>query len=166
MSIVPSILIRLKRNSTFKILTPKAISACKIPADTYFVSELMLVASKFFYCDKIIEKDTAIQSHICIGINGQKEFKSNRDLTVLEAFCFEAIFNYLVKRKGPLFYKEFYNYLGKVGKEKKSDFKDFDSYLLDVRKLIYNKMQHSKALEAALLKYYHQNKNNLNFIIN
>lgn len=149
----------------FISLTPNTIVAWKKVADTFSVNELMLVASRYFYCDEIDKKDTTIQSHICIGINGQNEFKSKRDFTILEAFSFEAIFSYMRSKKDPLFYTEFYNFKNKIAKEKITDFKDFESYLLEIRDLCYIEMQNNLDLKKKILNYYKKNRNNLNFII-
>ncbi len=146
-------------------LTPKSLLKRTISKDTFSMKEIMLVASKFFYCDKINRKDTSIQSHICIGINGQNEFKSERDLTVIEAYCYEVIFHYLIKKNDPKFYTEFYKFKGALIKEKKSEFVDFDSHLLLIRKLCYSEMENNVDLENKLKEYYNKNRNNLNFTI-
>jgi len=151
--------------SYFSALTPKNLVTWNAKADTFSIDELMLVASKFFFCDAINKEDTTIQTHVCIGINGQDEYKSDRDLTVLEAFTFEAIFSYLNKRKVPLFYAEFELFKNKTTKEKTTEFNDFDSFLIDIRKLCYKEMQSNKDLKTKLLNYYHKNVDNLNFVI-
>jgi hypothetical protein len=51
----------------------------------------MEVSSKFFYCDQV-NPDTSIQAYVCVGLNGVKEAKWNKDYTLLEAFCYEGIF--------------------------------------------------------------------------
>jgi hypothetical protein len=152
-------------NKYFKALTPKKIAKWNSPPDTFSVNELMIVASKYFYCDDISKKDTVVKSHICIGINGQAEFKSTRDLTLLEAFTFEAIFSYIASNDEPLFYKEFYKFLKVIQKEKINEFKDFDSYLLEIRNLCYKEMMVNVDLKNKLVSYYKNNKSNLNFIL-
>ena len=160
-----NVLNRSEIKNYFQILTPKSLVTWDSRVDTFTIDELMLVASKYFYCDRINKKDTSIQSHICIGINGQREFKSNRDLTLLEAFSFEAIFSYLGKKKDPLFLSQFNSLKRRINKEKKGDFKDFSSYLLEIRTACYKEIQHNSDLKNKLLRYYSRNKNNLNFII-
>jgi hypothetical protein len=149
----------------FPSLTPDNITDWNIVADTFTTNELMLVASKYFYCDAINKKDTTIQSHTCVVINGQKEYKSERDLTLLEAFSIEAIFSYINKKKDPLFYREFYTFKRKMVKEKRADLTDFESFLIEIRNLCYTEMQNNSDLKEKLLNYYHKNRNNLNFII-
>ncbi len=146
-------------------MTPKKMTTWTESKDTFSVAELMEVASKFFFCDAINKKDTIIQSHICVGINGTKDIKSEKDLTLLEAFSIEAIFEYLTDKKEPLFYTEFYNYKNKMTRERLFDFKDFDSFLLEIRNLCYEKMKNNDDLKNKLLLYYNRNRNNLNFEI-
>ncbi len=125
--------------------------------------ELMNVASKFFYCDKVLP-DTSIQSHICIGINGTKEAKWNKDYTLLEAFCYEAIFDDLNKDSSQV-YTDFYNTYNESCTQYISNIKSLDEYLLNVRTSVFNKMENSVVLKQMLMKYYAQNKNNLAFRI-
>jgi hypothetical protein len=70
-----------------------------------------------------------------------------------------------MQKKDPIFYTEFYAYKKKVAKEKIGNFKDFETYLLEIRTLCYNEMENNKDLKDKLLKYYNKNRNNLNFII-
>lgn len=77
----------------------KALTSNVVKKSKFSKAELMTVASKFFYCDGI-KPDSTISSHICIALNGVTEAKWSKDYTLLEAFCFEAIFeNYYVKDK-------------------------------------------------------------------
>ncbi|WP_294675265.1 hypothetical protein [uncultured Fluviicola sp.] len=154
-----------KIQNYFKVLTPKTMLVSNQITDTFSVDELMLVASRFFYCDAVNKEDTTVQSHICVGINGQTEYKSNRDLTVLEAFSYEAIFSYLTKRREPVFYKEFSVARRKAMKEQIKAFKDFDSFLIEVRTTCYNEMEHNTDLKKKLMAYYSKNRENLNFVI-
>lgn len=149
----------------FHALTPKKLGVHQPATDTFSLDELMLTASKFFYCDAVDPKDTTVQSHICIGINGQNEFKSERDLTLLEAFSYEAIFHYLMKRKEPVFYSEFDASRRKAAREKLAAFRDFESYLKEVRMACYTEMQHNGDLKKKLLAYYEKNRENLSFVI-
>lgn len=154
-----------KMQKYFKALCPNNLVVWDIRSDTFTLDEIMLVASHFFYCDAINKKDTAIQSHVCIGINGQHEMQSQKDFTLLEAFTFEAIFSHINKKKEPLFYKEFQEYKNRIAKEKRKDFVDFDSYLIEIKNACYHKMKMNKDLKKKLLKYYAKNKVNLNFAI-
>jgi hypothetical protein len=149
----------------FRALTPKTLLTPDQITDTFSVDELMLVASRFFYCDAVNKEDTTVQSHICVGINGQTEYKSDKDLTVLEAFSYEAIFSYLTGRKEPVFYKEFSVSRRKAVKEQIKVFKDFDSFLVEVRKACYNEMERNPDLKKKLMAYYRKNKENLGFVL-
>lgn len=152
-------------NNYFIHLTPKNLVTWNADVDTFSMHELMLVASKFFYCDEINKKDTTIQTHICIGINGQNEYKSDRDLTLLEAFSLEVIFSNRSGAEDPPFYGDFYSYKRQIEKEKLSEFKDFESYLLNIRTLCYEKMIENVNLKYELMEYYIANKSNLGFVI-
>ncbi len=152
-----------KLNFYFKSLTPNPDDHVKKAAFT--VDELMLVASRFFYCDEINRADTTIQSHTCVGIHGQKELDSIKDYTLLQAFAIEAIFFYLDKKKEPLFYRQFGGYKSKVSTEKLSEFSDFDSYLLMIRNMCYNYMRRNDDLKEKLLSYYSKNEDNLGFLL-
>ncbi|MBX6365676.1 MAG: hypothetical protein IRZ00_17550 [Gemmatimonadetes bacterium] len=57
----------------------------------------MKVAVRFFYPDAVLP-DGTIQSHICVGINGLRDFPGERDLT-LEAFTYSAVFQDLLHPK-------------------------------------------------------------------
>lgn len=146
----------------FSSLTPKDINAWPPKKDTFSVDELMLVASRFFYCDYIDLQDTTVQSHLCIGINGQKELVAARDYTLLEAFSGEAIFADF-GRKDPSFYRQFYTFKNEAAKTHRNEFTDADSYLLHIRNLCYDEMQHNADLKKMLLKFYAKNRDNLNF---
>ena len=130
---------------------------------TYTPEELMEVASKFFYCDQLLP-DTIVQFHICIGINGVKEAKWDKDYTLLSAFCYEAIFNDLDKDASQIEASSL--------TEKKSACEQFkknittlDKYLEDVRLDLFSRMKNNAILKEKLLAYYELNKNNLAFKI-
>lgn len=125
--------------------------------------ELMEVASKFFYCDKVFS-DTSIQSHVCIGLNGVAEAKWERDYTLLEAFCYEGIFNDLMKDTSEL--DAVYSIQKKQACAKyKPTLRNLDQYLLDVRSDLFGRMKEEPVLKALLLDYYRVNSSNLAFRI-
>ncbi len=130
---------------------------------SFSVSELMKIASRFFICDNIRQKDTAISYHICVGINGISELQTIRDYTVLEAFCFEAIFRNL--HGNPKFISNFNRYIKKSSNRNKELFTDFKAHLAKVKDECYAEMEKDKDLENVLLKYYRQNRDNINFKI-
>jgi hypothetical protein len=130
---------------------------------SFSIPELMKIASRFFMCDDIRQKDTAISYHICVGINGISELQTARDYTVLEAFCFEAIFRNL--RGNPKFISNFNGYIKKSSNKNKELFIDFKTHLTKVKEECYKDMEKDKDLENVLLKYYKQNSDNINFKI-
>ena len=131
----------------------------------FSMDEMMLVASRYFYPDRMNERDTTIISHICVGINGQKESKHNRDLTLLEAFTFEGIFFYLLKDIPPQFETDFYDCIKTSLAGNKKKFTTFEGLLNSVRKECNEAMINNNDLKYKLVKYYKRNKSNLNFKI-
>lgn len=124
-------------------------------------TELMEVASLFFYCDKVFP-DTTIQSHVCIGLNGITEANLQKDYTLLEAFCYEAIFNDFEKDVSVI--DDSYSRNKRIACLKyKSTINSLDQYLLDVRKELFELMKNDSILKESLLNYYERNKNNLSF---
>jgi uncharacterized protein YqfB (UPF0267 family) len=129
----------------------------------FATDELMEVASKFFYCDQVFA-DTTVQSHVCIGLNGVSEAHWEKDYTLLEAFCYEGIFNDFDKELSPV--DESYSFNKReVCLKYKSTLQSFDQYLLDVRKELFTRMKNDSNLRKSLLSYYEQNKDNLPFRI-
>jgi hypothetical protein len=128
---------------------------------TFNQEELMEVASKFFYCDQILP-DTIVQSHVCIGINGIKEAKWDKDYTILAAFCYEAIFDDLDKDASQI--DEAYTTEKQMACEQyRKNITSLDKYLVDVRMDLFNRMKTNTILKRKLLLYYKLNKNNLAF---
>ncbi len=68
--------------------------------DVLKLDDLIRVAVRFSYPDGVA-KDGRIRWHICIGINGLKDFETERNLTV-EAFCYDTIFNQLNSQQRPV----------------------------------------------------------------
>jgi hypothetical protein len=130
---------------------------------TFTVDELMEVASKFFYCDKVFS-DTTVQSHICIGLNGVGEANWAKDYRLLEAFCYEGIFNDLDKDISSI--DESYSFEKNEACQKyKSMIASLEMYLNDVRNELFARMKNDPVLRTKLLEYYEQNKSNLAFKI-
>ncbi len=131
---------------------------------SYTIDELMNVSSKFFYCDQLLA-DTIVQSHVCIGLNGIKEAKWDKDYTLLSAFCLEAIFNDL--NKDPSQIDEVYSIEKKMAcVQFKKNITTLDNYLENVRLDLFKRMENNALLKEKLLQYYELNKNNLAFKIN
>ena len=130
---------------------------------TFTIDELLEVASKFFYCDKVFP-DSTIQSHVCIGLNGISEANWTKDYKLLEAFCYEAIFNDLDKDISEI--DESYSFEKNEACQKyESMIVTLDLYLEDVRNELFASMKNNPVLRTELLEYYEHNKSNLAFKI-
>ncbi len=130
---------------------------------TYTADELMEVASKFFYCDKV-EADSSIQAHVCVGLNGVKEAKWNNDYTLLEAFCYEGIFHGFDSDSSKI-WDNFVANKKQAGEYYKKRITTLDQYLEDVKLALFAKMKEDTILKQELLAYYELNKTNLAFKI-
>jgi hypothetical protein len=120
----------------------------------------MDVASRFFYCDMVFP-DTTVQSHVCIGINGVKETKWEKDYTLLAAFCYEAIFT----AKDSMLDNSYASEKKEACAAHRTAITSLDQYLLDVRADLFERMKHNELLKNLLLNYYQENKSNLAFTI-
>lgn len=129
----------------------------------YSREELMEVASKFFYCD-LVNPDTTVQAHVCIGLNGIKEANWKNDYTLLAAFCYEGIFHQFEADESPL-WDAFVNEKRAAAAKFKPGIRNLDQYLEDVRLDLFRRMKQNSVLKRDLLSYYGQNKHNLAFII-
>ena len=69
------------------------------------------IAVRFFFPNEITDNGK-IKASICAGIHGLRDFEGERDL-ILEAFCYEAIFNELGSRQFGML-DEFESILGRV----------------------------------------------------
>ena len=79
--------------------------------DTITADRLAGIAVRFFFPTEITT-DGRIKASICAGLHGLKDFEGERDL-MLEAFCYEAIFNELGSRQYGML-DEFKSILGRV----------------------------------------------------
>jgi len=129
----------------------------------YTADELMEVASKFFYCD-LVEADTSVQAHVCVGLNGIKEATWEKDFTLLEAFCYEAIFHDFDQEESPI-WESFVSKKREACQKYKATIITLDQYLEDVKLAVFDSMEHDEILKKALLDYYELNKTNLAFKI-
>ena len=132
--------------------------------ESFTKSEIMDIASKFFYSDKV-QADTTIFLHICIGINGQ-EINANKDYTILEAICFEAIFEKMFESKGSAtqYMDNFSESVQKHSKENRNLAKvNLETYLLKIRHEVYTDMKNDKSLQETLFSFFDRNKSNLPF---
>lgn len=132
-------------------------------AATFSEDELMEVASKFFFCSGVSE-DTVITTHICVGLNGVKEANWAKDFTLLEAFCYEAIFSSFDDEES-----EVMDSFLAAKKESQNRFFEqittLEQYLEDVKLDLFEGMRTNEVLKAHLLGYYESNKGNLAFVI-
>lgn len=133
------------------------------PLKTFTEEELMKVASLFFYCDQV-NPDTTVQTHVCVGINGFHEVKWEKDYALLGAFCCEAILFDMYQDKSAIDKA--------LGKEKqlscktwRKDVITLESYLENVKKDVFKRMENNPTLKKSLLRYYKRNKANLAFRI-
>ncbi|MFT5779497.1 MAG: hypothetical protein ACI837_002456 [Crocinitomicaceae bacterium] len=144
--------------------TSRAIIDTTIEVTTSFTTDdLMEVASKFFYCDKVFP-DTTVQSHVCLGLNGVSEANWHKDYTLLEAFCYEVIFNDLVEGSSQID-ESYSSEKSKACQKFKPSITTLDKYLLDVRKELFFRMKQDLALKRLLIEYYEENRANLAFQI-
>ena len=134
--------------------------------EKYTVEELMQVAATFFYCDAV-KDDSTISSHICIVLNGAGELQSGRDHTLLEAFCFEAIFSSYGTPAGnrPKYVGNFLKYIREASQREKAFFTGKQEYLLKVRQSCFSMMEQDRDLRQALLDYYTAHRETFSFVI-
>ncbi len=144
--------------------TLAAIENPNLDESTVFTSdELMEVASKFFYCDKV-NADTSVQAHVCIGLNGVKEANWKIDYTLLEAFCFEGLFNDFDKDTSQV-WESFISNKKKASLQSSTDITTLDQFLEDVKLDLFERMSNDEVIKKELLDYYESNKTNLAFKI-
>lgn len=134
--------------------------------ERYSVEELMQTASVFFYCDGI-RKDSSVSAHICIVLNGTAGLRQERDRTLLEAFCFEAIFSGYDQAKGarPNYVANFLQYIKEGEQKEKAALPDPDTYLRRVRQSCFAAMEQDTDLRKALLDYYAAHRDTFSFVI-
>lgn len=134
--------------------------------DTFSLNELMMVASRFFYCEAI-SPNYGIGNHMaCVGFNGQSESHWKKDYTALEAFCFEC----LMRKYGTTSYRNiedfFYQAISNnISFSRWSNTKVNNYLLLLIRNDVYERMQGCQLLKSLLCSYYKENEGNLSFVI-
>jgi hypothetical protein len=142
------------------------VTSKKFKRELYNRKELMRVASKFFFCHTV-KGDKTIGSTICIGLNGIQEAQFEKDYTLLEAFCFEAIFEAIEKQapEKTNFVKNFLKYIAEISNREKSNSSTPEVYLKNVRGAVFHLMESDAELADTLMKHYQQHKNTLPFEI-
>jgi len=128
---------------------------------SYSEHEMMLIASRFFYCHAVVSN--RFLCHVCTGINGVKDLH-DFERPYLEAFCIEAILKKL-EHKDAKFYKEFGNIIKKVETLYLSKNLSREESLDFVKVDIMNEMKQNKNLKKVLLAHYNKNKHNLAFYL-
>ena len=138
----------------------------EIKKEKYTRAELMMVAARFFYCDGV-RKDSRITSHICINLNGLKDASFSKNYTLLEAFCFEAIFENLrtTDDKPNRFVENFKAYIREAEQKEKVSLSSLNDYLAQVRQYCFTSMEKDTSLKQTLLDYYTRHRDSIPFII-
>jgi hypothetical protein len=123
--------------------------------------ELFTVASRFFLIDSITPKGK-IQTHVCIGINGQQDLENSVQFHLLAAFCYEAIFTDFDKEVS-LIDQVFEQHRMEISEQISSGKKRQPIHFY--QQLFFQKMASDAFFQDALLKYYELNRDNLAFEI-
>ncbi|MCG2614125.1 hypothetical protein LZZ85_07525 [Terrimonas sp. NA20] len=128
--------------------------------------EMMKVAARFFYCQSV-RPDFSIASTICIGRNGLEGLFISADQTILEAFCFEAIFEKYYRPPGQknLFITNFLSYIKEGEKQYAPLRSDTGVYLQRIRDHCFAKMEKDRYLQQSLMDYYEANRNSFIFLL-
>lgn len=149
--------------STNVLTMMRAIDAKGVgqPKAQFSKAQFFEVASRFFLIDSISPKGK-IQTHICIGINGQQELENTAQFHLLAAFCYEAIFTDFDKEVSVIdeVFEIHHQELSKIIlKDKKRNRISF------YQQVLFQKMASDAVFQEALLKYYELNRDNLAFEI-
>jgi hypothetical protein len=147
-------------NETIKPFQTKKLE----PKLIFSKDEAIKIAARFFYSDSLFA-DTSISMHICVGLNGVKDVRWNRDYTLLEAFCFEAIFYYLKEGEMSVVEKNFKSIVRKLKNEYLHKNKTTNGLLKYIQTNTFQEMGKDKILIERIFDYYEMNKSNLSFRI-
>ncbi|SKA14508.1 hypothetical protein [Sediminibacterium ginsengisoli] len=122
-------------------------------------TELMQVAARFFYCDGM-NADSSVRSFICINLNGVRNAGFKKNMTLAEAFCFEAIFEnyYDANGKPAAFVNQFRQYIREAEKRNKHLLPSAEQYVASVRNDCFAAMENNAALLKVLLDYWQANR--------
>ena len=161
---------RLAVNKPFLFYLSQLLEPLNTPASarltTFKEDELMLVASRFFLCDQV-RPDTTVSWHVCIGLNGMKEADWTQDYTLLEAFCFEAIFDKMFSKNSDenRYMYRFLEAVDESTKKRRTSMKDKEQLLEQVKMDVFKTMQSDPILRKHLIDYYNQHSATLPFTI-
>lgn len=152
--------------TSFELVCPSQYLDSKPATATFTKEEMMYVASRFFYCNKVT-KDTGIIPKICVGINGNKMANSAKDLTSLEAIVFESLFEALKieSEEDPQFITDFNESILKSLTKNKYKYTNLDEMLLAIRNECFDDMAHNEGLEKYVSSYIESNKASFNFTV-
>lgn len=128
--------------------------------DTITIDEMLNIAVKYFYI-RHINKDGHYVGQLCKGINGIEETEEVRN-PPLEDFCFSVIFSNYESEENKM-YEELINgikdvYKLNLGTDKKEK-------LLRAQGAMYMYMRHNETLKNLLIKSYHEQKEDLPFVL-
>lgn len=161
---------RLEVNKPFLTYLDQLLSPINIlpkgRQTTYRQDELMMVASRFFLCDQV-RPDTTISWHVCIGLNGVKEARWKKDYTVLEAFCFEAVFEKMFggNPADVRYMDQFLKAIDESTRKRRPSMRDKEQLLELVKLDVFEAMESDSALKKCLLDYYYEHSTSLPFEI-
>lgn len=154
----------LKSDSEFNLIMIKIeqmlIQRENFKPDTVSKSEMLNIASKFFYIHKLTKKGN-FSGKICVGINGVKEYAEQKK-SHIEAFCFSAIIED-VKYNEFKIYNEFqyeFDTLKTIDTEIPNEIR-----LEKARELMFKTMEDNEKLEELLLSEYEKKKKLLPFYL-
>jgi hypothetical protein len=131
------------------------------PKAPFSKAQFFEVASRFFLLDSIAPNGK-IQTHICIGINGQQELVNSAQFHLLAAFCYEAIFTDFDKEVSVI------DEVFEIHRQELSEIilKDKKRNRISFyQQVLFQKMASDAVFQEALLKYYELNRDNLAFVI-
>jgi hypothetical protein len=157
------ILIQDSTLSTNVLTMMRAIDASGVgqPKAPFSKAQFFEVASRFFLIDSISPKGK-IQTHVCIGINGQQELANSAQFHLLAAFCYEAIFTDFDKEVSVI------DEVFEIHRQELSEIilKDKKRNRISFyQQVLFQKMASDAVFHDALLKYYELNRDNLAFEI-
>ena len=124
------------------------------------LDDLIRVAVRFFYPNGVA-KDGRIHWQICVGINGLKDFETERNLTV-EAFCYDTIFTTLNSPQRPIL-DQFKEMIEEVKGLQLST--DDETKIARAQGAVWILLSKNETLKEMLLSAYSRKKDILSFVI-
>lgn len=157
------ILIQDSTLSTNVLTMMRAIDASGVgqPKAPFSKAQFFEVASRFFLIDSISPKGK-IQTHVCIGINGQQELANSAQFHLLAAFCYEAIFTDFDKEVSVI------DEVFEIHRQELSEIilKDKKRNRISFyQQVLFQKMAKDVLFQKALLEYFESHRGDLPFEI-